>query len=54
MDINWTIVWLNTKKLYLQRLQKKPYWSKNQCYKLLIECHDDAAMEVADKFLKQK
>jgi len=54
MDINWTIVWLRTKELFQQRLQKKQYWSKGQAYKLLNECHDNAAFEVADRYAEKK
>lgn len=54
MEINWPIVIIRTKELFLAKLQKKPYWSKNQAYKLFCQCYDDAAFEIADRYAEHK
>lgn len=54
MKINWMLVIMRSKELFQERLQQKPYWSKNQCYKLFCKSFDDASFEIADRYFEKK
>jgi len=50
MEVNWPIVMIETKKLFKARLWRRTHWTRRKCSEMFMECYDEAAVAIADKY----